>query len=169
MPDENVQASLAANRDVPDCSPTPRQDCRDVLHVSIFFDGTGNNERLDASKKKWSNVARLYQAARLAAQIDTSGTLYPIYVAGVGTKFNGRAADWISATSAWVEDGFPGAGSGAGGSRRMEHANEEVNRALQEVLIANANLLGGTVAKYAAESSSKSFEELSAALSNIGS
>jgi len=62
----------------------------------FFFDGTGNNDRVDTEKKKWSNVARIYLAAQLAAQMDTSGTLYPVYVAGVGTKFNGRAADWLA-------------------------------------------------------------------------
>lgn len=165
MANEKVQALRAANRDVPNSAPKEKQDCRDVIHISIFFDGTGNNDEIDKGKKKWSNVARLYQAARLAAQVDKSGTLYPIYVAGVGTKFNGRAADRFAAVSAWVEDGLPGSGAGAGGSRRMEHARDRVNEGLREILIANAKSLGGKLEKYAAQNNEKSFAELNAALS----
>lgn len=165
MPTENAQRLLASNRDVPDDSPSAHQDCHDVLHISIFFDGTGNNDQVDTEKKKWSNVARLYLAAQLAAQRDTSGTLYPVYVAGVGTKFNGRAADRLAAMLAWIEDGFPGAGSGAGGSRRLDHANDMVNTVLRDVLIANAKLHGAEVEKYATESSDKSFSELNSVLS----
>lgn len=165
MANENVQAIRAANRDVPAEAPKAKQECSDVIHISIFFDGTGNNEDVDKEKRKWSNVSRLYQAARLAAQADKSGTLYPIYIAGVGTKFNDRAADRFAAVSAWVEDGMPGAGAGAGGSRRMEHARDRVNERLRDILIANAKSLGGDFAKYATKNSEKSFHELSAALS----
>lgn len=165
MANENVQELVAANRDVPNDAPKAKQECRDVIHISIFFDGTGNNDEIDKKTKKWSNVARLYQAARLAAQTDASGTLYPIYITGVGTKFNGRAADRFAAVSAWVEDGIPGAGAGAGGSRRMEHARDRVNEGLREILIANAKSLGGNLEKYASENSRKSFSELSAVLS----
>ncbi len=164
MASECIQACCSTNRDVPDEAPKPYQDCRDVIHIAIFFDGTGNNDYIDGASKKWSNVARMYFAAKLAAQADRSSTSYPIYVAGVGTKFNGRAADRIAAASAWVEDGFPGAGSGAGGSRRMEYAGDMVNEQLRTALIANASLLGGRVAKYADENRQKSFGELNAAL-----
>ncbi len=165
MANEDVRALIAKNRDVPDESPKSAQDCRDVIHIAIFFDGTGNNDEIDRGKRKWSNVARLYHAALLAAQADTSGTLYPVYIAGVGTKFNGRAADWIAAASAWIEDGFPGAGAGSGGDRRLEHASDMVNLGLREILIANAKALGGRVAEYAERNSEKSFSEVAAALS----
>jgi hypothetical protein len=46
----------------------------------------------------------------------------------------------------------------------MEQGHDTVNEQLREVLIANAKALGGTVAKYAAENSSKSFGDLSASL-----
>lgn len=164
MASECVQACCSANRDVPDAPPKPYQDCREVIHVAIFFDGTGNNDEIDGVTKKWSNVARLYLAAKLAAQSDRSGTNYPIYVAGVGTKFNGRASDRMAAASAWIEDGFPGAGSGAGGSRRMAYAGDMVNEQLRAALIANASLLGGHVAKYADENKQKSFNDLNTVL-----
>jgi hypothetical protein len=166
MASESVQAAVAANRDVPKAVPTPVQDCRDVIHIAVFFDGTGNNNDADRRNKKWSNVARLYQAAQIAAQLDTTGTLYPIYIAGVGTPFNAKAADWTSAASAWVEDGIPGAGAGAGGDRRMEYGGDMVNDGLREFLIANAKVLGGRAAKYAAENSAKSFGEVNSALAS---
>ncbi len=165
MANENVKAQRAANRDVPNDAPKAKQECRDVIHISIFFDGTGNDDEVDKEKKKWSNVARLYQAARLAAQADASGTLYPIYIAGVGTKFNGRAADRFAAVSAWIEDGAPGAGAGAGGDRRMEHARDWVNEGLRAILIANARRLGGDLEKYVTKNNEKSFSELSAVMS----
>jgi hypothetical protein len=165
MASQSLQVPKATNRDVSNKSPEARQDCRDILHISIFFDGTGNNNEKDGDKKKWSNVARLYRAAQFAAQDDVSGTHYPIYVAGVGTKFNGSAADWLSATSAWVEDGFPGAGAGAGGSRRLGHAIDMVNDGFRSALIARASVLGGDTAKHASESGAKSLEEINASLS----
>jgi hypothetical protein len=159
-----VQAAIAANRDVPNTAPGPFQDCRDVIHIAVFFDGTGNNNKVDHAASKWSNVARLYQSAQFAAQYDRSGTLYPIYISGVGTPFNGQAASWLSAAGIWIEDGVPGLGAAAGGDRRMDHGSDTVNDRLRDVLIANARALGGSIAKYAAANTSKSFGEVNAAL-----
>nr|WP_308638304.1 DUF2235 domain-containing protein [Massilia aurea] len=64
------------------------QDCRDVLHLSLFFDGTGNNWERDSATNSWSNVGRMFDAA-----IREKGkSIYPIYIAGVGTPYNGKAA-----------------------------------------------------------------------------
>jgi hypothetical protein len=164
MAGKSVQAAVAANRDVPNTAPIPLQDCSDVIHIAVFFDGTGNNNTADEADRKWSNVARLYQSAKAAAQLDKSQTLYPIYISGVGTPYNGKAVGWLGAACVWVEDGIPGLGAAAGGDRRMEQGHDTVNEQLREVLIANAKALGGTVAKHAAENSSKSFGDLSAAL-----
>ncbi|MFC3459315.1 hypothetical protein [Massilia haematophila] len=57
--------------------PKPYQDCREVIHVAIFFDGTGNNDEIDGVTKKWSNVARLYLAAKLAAQSVGAARIIP--------------------------------------------------------------------------------------------
>lgn len=165
MANENIQTLLAKNRDVSDEPPTPVQDCRDVIHIAVFFDGTGNNDEVDQAKKKWSNVARLYYSARLAAHGQKTKTQYAIYIAGVGTKFNGRAAEWIAASSAWIEDSMFGSGAGSGGDRRMEHARDMVNESLKTALIANAKLFGSETAKYAKKSAEKSFEEVNTALS----
>lgn len=165
MASRAIQALVASNRDVPRDSPKPTQDCRDVIHIMIFFDGTGNNEKLDNEKKKWSNVARIYQAAYMAALADKNETIYPVYIAGVGTKFNGKAADWQAATLAWIEDGLPGGGAGAGGSRRMEHAGDFVNDTLRDTLISNAKLLGVEVEKYTEQGATKTFNEVNSVLS----
>lgn len=157
MLSEQVQATRAANRDVSDIVPGPAQDCRDVIHIAVFFDGTGNNRDLDNAASKWSNIARIYQSAKLAADFDGSSTLYPIYISGVGTPFNGKAADWLSAADAWIEDGIAGLGAAAGGDRRMEHGGDTVNERLRDVLIANAKARGGSVAKYASDNTGKSF------------
>jgi hypothetical protein len=81
---KSVQAAVAANRDVPNTAPVSLQDCSDVIHIAVFFDGTGNNNRADEADRKWSNVARLYQSAKAAAQLDKSQTVYPVYISALG-------------------------------------------------------------------------------------
>jgi hypothetical protein len=159
-----VDAMRAANRDVANCEPTPFQDCRDVIHIAIFFDGTGNNKDDDKDKQKWSNIARLYEAARNAAIIDGTKTRYPVYISGVGTPFNDKGVNWLKLPSIWMEDKVFGGGTGAGGDRRMEYGGDAVNNQLREALLASANMLGGRLAKYVAESENKSFGEVNAAL-----
>lgn len=160
MDGESVRAASAANRDTPDSAPCPSQDCRTVIHISVFFDGTGNNDETDSAASQWSNIARLYHSAQIAAANDTSRTTYPIYISGVGTKFNGKATNWLSTAAGWVEDRLPGLGAGAGGDRRMEHGRDSVNDRLRDVLIANANMLGGAAAKFAVENSNSTFAEV---------
>lgn len=164
MARELAQAAAAANRDIPQSPAAPYQDCRDVVHIAVFFDGTGNNKDFDDAESKWSNVARLYESAQVASLFKKNLPFYPIYISGVGTKFNGGAAGWLSGAGTWLEDGFPGLGAAAGGDRRMEHGSDAVNQRLREVLIANARVLGGSVAKYADANSQKSFGEVNAAL-----
>lgn len=164
MASESVQAAAAANRDTPETAPGPVQDCRSVIHIAVFFDGTGNNNDLDSDSSKWSNVARLFQSAQIVAANDKSRTTYPIYISGVGTPFNGKASGWLSTAGVWVEDRLPGLGAGAGGDRRMEYGRDNVNERLRDVLIANAAALGGTAARNAAENSNKTFAEVNGLL-----
>ncbi|MDY7801535.1 DUF2235 domain-containing protein [Burkholderia stagnalis] len=60
--------------------------CAQVLHVSIFFDGTNNNKEWDLRDKKrpsHTNVARLFNSAE-----DLKGEgRYRFYIPGVGTPF----------------------------------------------------------------------------------
>jgi hypothetical protein len=64
-------------------------DCEKVLHVSLFFDGTNNNDDI---RNPWrdslrgqthSNIARLYNAAI----DDPAGQIFKYYIPGVGTPF----------------------------------------------------------------------------------
>ncbi|WP_445261591.1 T6SS phospholipase effector Tle1-like catalytic domain-containing protein [Pseudomonas sp. RL_105y_Pfl2_101] len=60
--------------------------CARALHISLFFDGTNNNEPHDTSKGEFSNptnIARLYHASLLHRE---SG-YFRYYIPGVGTPF----------------------------------------------------------------------------------
>ena len=163
MANEALQAATAANQDVPAEKPGPFQDCRDVVHISIFFDGTGNNKDEDNASTRWSNVARVYFSAQTLAS--PSKAVYTIYVSGVGTPYNGDAAGWMSSTGVWLEDNVGGMAAGAGGDRRLDQGDDRVSARLRDVLISNAKALGGAVAKYAAAAEDKSFSEVNAKLS----
>jgi hypothetical protein len=160
MANEAAETALAANGDVAKEEPGPFQDCRDVVHVTLFFDGTGNNWAADKDTRSWSNVGRIYDAAVKSPD----KAIYPIYVSGVGTKYNGKAGNWLSSAGVWMEDTLGGMGFGAGGSRRLGRGDAEVNDTLAQVLIANAKARGGELEAYANASTSKGFTELNAAL-----
>lgn len=162
MANDALTAACSSNRDVPNSQPSALQDCSDIIHISIFFDGTGNNKDADETTKSWSNVARMWRAALLTPQNTT--TAYPIYISGVGTQFNGQAANRWDRANIWVEDTVLGGFAGRGGDRRLEFGADNVNARLREALIANADRLGGEVAAYAKANSSKSFGELNQAL-----
>jgi hypothetical protein len=164
MANDAIAACVAANRDVPNSPPGPFQDCRDVIHISVFFDGTGNNKDEDNDAKKWSNVARMFLATFLRSQEDKTKTTYPIYISGVGTPYNGAPVRWLSSAGVWIQDGLPGGGAGAGGDRRLDQGDDAVNDRLRDVLIANAKAMGGEVGEYAATGNAKSFAEVNAAL-----
>ena len=164
MANEAVMACMAANRDVPQSAPGPFQDCRDVIHISVFFDGTGNNEEVDNATKKWSNVARMFRSTRTYAAADKTKTTYPIYIVGVGTPCNGQPVRWLSSAGVWIQDNALGGGFGGGGDRRLDQGDDAVNDRLRDVLISNSKTMGGAVGKYAAEGQSKSFGEVNAAL-----
>lgn len=162
MANDAIKAALAANRDVPENAPGPRQDCSDVIHISVFFDGTGNNKDADEASKKWSNPARMWRAAEMAAP--RGEPIYPIYISGVGTLFNGPVNGAKDTTFSWLEDHVQGMGAGGGGDRRMEFGTDNVNARLRDTLIANAQRAGGDLKKYADQSRNKSFAEVNDAL-----
>jgi len=86
--DDAALACVATNRDVSESPPSLFQDCRDVVHLSLFFDGTGNNWERDSATKSSSNVGRMFDAAIRKKR----KSIYPIYIAGVGTPYNEKAA-----------------------------------------------------------------------------
>lgn len=162
MAGDSIRAAAAANRDVDNTTPSPFQDCRDVVHISVFFDGTGNNREEDNATSSWSNVGRMYDAAAMLN--DPTKGIYSIYISGVGTKFNGESANWYASATTMLEDKLGGLGFGAGGDRRMEFGDARVNDRLRDFLIMNAQKAGGELAKYASTASEKSFSEVNRAL-----
>lgn len=160
MASEVVGATKSSNRDVSKKEPGPCQDCSDVVHVTIFFDGTGNNREADIATKSWSNVGRIYEAALQ----DTKKATFPIYVSGVGTAYNGKATNWIATANTWYEDTIQGMGFGGGGTRRLHQGHDEVNDRLRDVMIENARRLGAETAAYAEKASTESFSDVSEVL-----
>ncbi|AVG15492.1 hypothetical protein CFN79_06250 [Chromobacterium vaccinii] len=89
--------------------------CEQNPWVSVFFDGTGNNGAIDADKKKWSNVYRLFQGH--SEEIDRG--IFRIYVAGPGTPLSVSSAGWFSKLR---DSGALGGGFGLGMDARMDDA-----------------------------------------------
>lgn len=160
MANDAVAGAAASNRDVAQSKPGPFQDCQDVVHIAVFFDGTGNNREADNPIKSWSNVGRMFDAALNAP----AKAIYSIYVSGVGTKFNGTAGSWLAPAGIWIEDNLGGMGFGAGGSRRLGQGDDAVNDRLRQVLLTNARKLGAETKKYADAASDQSFSEVNTAL-----
>jgi hypothetical protein len=163
MENEKIETAQQSNRDVSNAKPEPTQDCSDVVNISVFFDGTGNNRNLDLATKSWSNPARLYSA--VVMHPNTEKNSYPIYISGVGTPFNGTATGWVDSSTIKVQDVVLGNAAGAGGTRRTEFGQENVNRTLQQVLFNNAKKLGLITKTYGEQAKTESLGELSKALS----
>lgn len=93
-------------------------DCQQDLWLTVFFDGTGNNEEIDAPTFEHSNVARLFRARERDS--DSQGR-YGIYVPGIGTPFReigdaGGSLDMIG---------------GRDGEPRLQWAMKEVERLIK--------------------------------------
>jgi Uncharacterized alpha/beta hydrolase domain (DUF2235) len=159
---ETLQASQACNRDVPNTPPSSQQDCRDVVNISLFFDGTGNNEDKDEGDKKWSNVARLKRAA--LELVKKGMPNYVFYISGVGTPFNGKAISADDAKAIVGEDSKRGGGFGAGGDRRLNFGMDNVNDALKQVLQADAQKLANTTKSYADKGAAKGMDDIAKAV-----
>lgn len=148
-----------ANRDVANTPPSPHQDCRDVIHLMFFFDGTGNNIDADTPLKKWSNVARLSMAARNSPSLG----IYRIYISGVGTRFNGDVGTARAAWT-WVQDNTLGNAAGMGGDQRLDYAEEQMNANLRVALRDLAQKSNKEAKNFAQENQGLGFSELSKAL-----
>ena len=164
MASNEVCATQAATRDVSNAPATAAQDCSDVIHIAVFFDGTGNNKETDEASKKWSNVARIWQAAWQFARDNNTANTYPIYIAGVGTPFNGKAMFPGEELSISLEDGKLGEGAGAGGARRLDFGQQQINDALRMALLSKAKTLDGQVARHAESGKQQSFADVNRAL-----
>ncbi len=165
MANSQVCATQAATRDVTNTTATSAQDCSDVIHIAVFFDGTGNNKDVDEGERKWSNVARLWQSAWQFSRTSKNANTYPIYISGVGTPFNGKAMFPGKELAIKLEDGdWLGRGAGAGGTRRLVYGHQQINDALRMALLGKAKTLDGQVAKYAESGKQKSFADVNRAL-----
>ena len=162
MANDAVCSAGAALRDVDNASPCSAQDCSDVVHIGVFFDGTGNNKDADEAEKKWSNVARIWLAADMFRRSHPNA--YPIYISGVGTPFNGKAIFPGDELSIEFEDSVTGGATGAGGTRRLDYGQQQINDALRMALLSKAKTLDGQLAKYAASGKDQGFAEVSRAL-----
>ena len=163
---EKLAAARACNRDVPAAQAGVKQRCSDIVNISVFFDGTGNNKDEDNAKKRWSNPARLWESAQLLTGKGKPN--YPIYVSGVGTPFNGVATGWMGETMVNVEDAFPGGTFGLGGSRRMEHGENNVNDHLRAALTQSAVRLNVSIKPYLEKGKPDNLSGLAAALEGHG-
>ena len=63
-----------------------RMDCCHSLHISLFFDGTNNNEYNDTKNNHPSNIAKLFHASLQGAKAEERG-YFSYYMPGVGTAF----------------------------------------------------------------------------------
>lgn len=163
---DKLASVRSCNRDVPAGRPRPTQLCSDVVNISVFFDGTGNNKDEDEATKRWSNPARLWRATQFLVEEGVPN--YPIYVSGVGTPFNGTATDWIDVAQIKIEDGFPGGMSGSGGTRRIEYGKSNVNDNLRSVLTQSARKLNLSIQPYLEKGKPQNMAGLAAALEAHG-
>lgn len=164
-----IKRTVETNSDVSNIPPTAKQDCSDVVHISLFFDGTGNNKDADEELKKWSNPARLWRNAQtLKEQEELDKKLsnnYAIYVSGVGTRFNGQLNIFQRALAIIQDHGGLGLAAGTGGTRRLDYGEIQLNDALKQVMIMNAKKAEIDTSKYANEKKVSSFAEVEKSLS----
>lgn len=156
-----LNAIRSANRDVDNAPPGPFQDCRECVHIALFFDGTGNNRFDDDATQRWSNVARLFFAARDEPALG----IYRIYISGLGTRYN-ASRSWTERIDSWVEDVTVGGAFGLGGDRRLDGGDAQMNDVLERAMLQNAKTEGGKVKRIAARMQGEGFEKMIAALAN---
>ncbi len=63
-----------------------RFKCCQSLHISLFFDGTNNNDDNDTKKNHPSNIAKLFHASLRGREAEEKG-YFSYYMPGVGTAF----------------------------------------------------------------------------------
>ncbi|WP_232071103.1 T6SS phospholipase effector Tle1-like catalytic domain-containing protein [Paraburkholderia pallida] len=98
--------------------------CEQQPWFSFFFDGTGNNRFLDAEKKKWSNIARLFDGHILDEPL-----IVKRYYPGVGTPLDASNPNWIGSVR---DSEVLGGGTGAGSDARLELAEGDLSKALEK-------------------------------------
>lgn len=105
--------------------PTAVADCQQEPWLTFYFDGTGNNEKIDAPTHEHSNVARLFRA--MPKDKPELG-LMSFYIPGIGTPFReigDKGGSWKSAV-AW------------GGQARLDWAWDRLQEQIAQA-VARAN------------------------------
>ena len=87
----------------------PKASCPQTLHITLFFDGTNNNDAItnpvrDSLSNTHSNVARLYNAALDKREKG----LFRFYIQGVGTPFNEIGEPVYTQFGKSMAEGFAG-------------------------------------------------------------
>lgn len=163
-----LAAVRSSNRDAPTTKPDAKQDCSDVVNISIFFDGTGNNKAVDEPLMRWSNPARLWRAAQYLVDDDNNSN-YAIYISGVGTPFNGTATDWMDEKLIELQDGDAlGMGAGAGGTYRTDYGEARVNDRLRTVLSSSVEKLNLSLSPYIDKGKPANIRDLAKVLETHG-
>jgi hypothetical protein len=159
-----LAAAKSCNSDVANAEPGAKQNCSDVINISVFFDGTGNNDTVDNPLKRWSNPARMWRSAQSLANDTTN---FAIYVSGVGTPYNGAPTTWKEIEDipgGKIQDKFGGDAFGAGGTRRTQNGQKQVNDALRQALLENAKKFNAITKAYAENNSNAKLSEISETL-----
>lgn len=111
--------------------------CTQVLHLAVFFDGTGNNRDEELGKpvnrRALSNIARLYEA-----HAQETSNMFRVYLAGVGTP----------CPEVGDKGGKMGLMIGRGGAERVEYALEQLDELIDKqpaqmrILVVNVSVFG---------------------------
>lgn len=100
-----------------------------ILHIGVFFDGTGNNKVMDTGEGSQSNIAKLSEIYRHnETWTDTQKKEHKsmmIYKSGVGTYDTKKEHDANSVDRKYEK------GGGGGGAKRINEAINEVKKLLQ--------------------------------------
>jgi Uncharacterized alpha/beta hydrolase domain (DUF2235) len=85
----------------------PKMSCPKTLHITLFFDGTNNNDdrsnpHRDSLNYTHTNVARLFKAA----VADNSRGIFPFYIPGVGTPLRDIGELLYTSKGKAFADGF---------------------------------------------------------------
>jgi len=129
-----LQKIKNSNQDVSNLHPQSKQDCADVVNISVFFDGTGNNLEADQDKGKLANPAKLWRNAQSYSLFEIERTKspvklnHPIYVSGVGTPFNGELSKVDNIIAKVQDHDLSGGFTGIGGRRRLEYGESQISK-----------------------------------------
>jgi hypothetical protein len=105
--------------------------CNLPAWITIFFDGTGNNQKADLATLEHSNVVRMYRAHR---QDKTEG-IFAHYAPGIGTPFpeigdNGFGPIPVVSWLADLTEADLNMGTGRLGQKRLDWAFEQVQKSI---------------------------------------